>query len=220
MIGPFAAEHFAHGAYCVASTLHFLVEEVVRESTWLPSFRLTNAEGKEVEADFGMFARPNRFSHATSPFLLLGECKSFNVFKAEDFAKARYMAKLFPGAVLCFATFRETLNAGEIKALTRIVLRGRKSLRTGKLLNAVLILTGKELFSQFRWDRQLHEAYGDRAKYAEMVYIRRDIEELCSFSQQVHLGMSSYHEWLDEKHRRRIARMKTPKARPSVSSDG
>jgi hypothetical protein len=101
------------------------------------------------------------------------------------------MARLFPGAVLCFATFRETLNLDEIKALTRIVLRGRKSLRTGKLLNPVLILTAKELFPQFQWDRQFHEGYGDRSKYAEMVYMRRDIEELSSFLQQVHLGMSS-----------------------------
>ena len=69
--GPFAAENFAHGAYCVASTLHFLTEKIVRESTWLPSFRLTNTDSKEIEADFGMFARPDRFSHATSPFLIL-----------------------------------------------------------------------------------------------------------------------------------------------------
>ena len=97
MSGPFAAENLAHGSYCVASTLHFLTDSVVREWTWLPSFRLRNANGKEVEADFGMFARPSGFSHATSPFLILGECKSFNVFKAGDFAKARYMASLFPG---------------------------------------------------------------------------------------------------------------------------
>lgn len=217
--GPFAAEHFAHGAYCVASTLHFLTEKVVGESTWLPSFRLTNAEGKEIEADFGMFARPNRFSNATSPFLIVGECKSFNVFKAEDFAKARYMAHLFPGAVLCFATFREKLNPDEIKALTRIVLSGRKSLRTGRLLNPVLILTGKELFSQFDWGRQLHEAYGDRSKYAEMAYMRRDIEELCGFFQQVYLSMSSYHDWLDEKRRQRIARMSKVKTSTSAPSD-
>ncbi len=217
--GPFAAEHFAHGAYCVASTLHFLVKKVFDESTWLPSFRLTNAEGKAVEVDFGMFARPNRFSYATSPFLIVGECKSFNYFEAKDFAKARYMASLFPGAVLCFATFRETLTQGEIKALTRIVLRGRKSLRTGKHLNPVLILTAKELFSQFQWDRQLHEAYGDRSKHAEAVFLRRDIEELCSFLQQVHLGMGSYHEWLEEKRQQRVARMTKLKTTANAPPD-
>ncbi len=158
--GPFAAEHLAHGAYCVASTLHFLVTRVVRETTWLPSFRLRNEQGIEIEADFGMFARPGPFSHATSPFLILGECKSFNVFRPEDFERARSMANLFPGAVLCFATFRDSLNPDEIRALTRVVLRGRSSLRTGKLLNPVLVLTGKELFSQFHWHKQLQDAYG------------------------------------------------------------
>ncbi len=44
------------------------------------------------------------------------------------------------------------------------------------------------------------------AQYARMAYIRRDIEELFDFTQQVHLGMESYHSWLDEKVRKRIAR--------------
>jgi hypothetical protein len=207
--GPFAAENFAHGAYCVASTLHFLTEKILGESTWLPSFRLVNEQGKEVESDFGMFARPNRFSHATYPFLILGECKSFGLFTSDDFAKARYLAEVFPGAVLCFATFRESLTSKEVKALTTIVRRGRTSLRTGRVRNPVLILTGKELFSQFRWNRELYEVYGDRAEYARTAYMRRDLKELCDFTQEVHLGMESYHSWLDEKHRTRTARRAT-----------
>jgi hypothetical protein len=213
--GPFAAEHLAHGAYCVASTLHFLVKMIVRESTWLPSFRLTDGQGKEVEADFGMFARPGRFSHATSPLLILGECKSFNVFKSEDFERARYLAALFPGAVLCFATFRDSLNPSEVRALTRLVLRGRNSLGSGKLLNPVLVLTGKELFSQFLFNTQLHDVYGARAQHARMAYLRADIEELCDFTQQVHLGMASYHSWLEEKRRKSVARRKSAERDPA-----
>ncbi len=209
--GPFAAENFAHGAYCVASTLHFLTDSIFNESTWLPSFRLKSEQGKEVEVDFGMFARPNRLTHATSPFLILGECKSFNLFTPDDFARLHHIADLFPGAVLCFATFREGLDTRETQALTKIVRRGRSFLRAGRLRNPVLVLTGKELFAQFSWDREFCEIYGDRAEYARMVYLRRDIEELCDFTQQVHLGMESYHSWLDEKRKKRIAgRSKSP----------
>lgn len=214
--GPFAAENFAHGAYCVASTLHFLSDKIFSESTWLPSFRLTSEQGKVVESDFGIFARPNRLTNATSPFLILGECKSFNLFTSDDFGKARYMADLFPGAVLCFATFRETLNPDEIKSLIKIVHRGRASLRTGRVRNPVLILTGKELFAQFRWNRDLYEIYGERAQYARTAYIRRDIDELCDSTQQVHLGMESYHSWLDAKRKKRIARRKNPSASPAA----
>lgn len=214
--GPFATENFAHGAYCVASTLHFLTDKIFRESTWLPSFRLTTEQGKEVESDFGLFARPNRFSNATLPFFILGECKSFNVFTSDDFAKARYLAEIFPGVVLCFATFRDSLTSKEIKALSKIVHRGRTSLRTGRVRNPVLILTGKELFSQFQWHREFYEAYGDRAQYARMAYIRSDIEELCDFTQQVHLGMESYHSWLEEKFKKRNARRRNSGESPSA----
>jgi len=40
-----------------------------------------------------------------------------------------------------------------------------------------------------------------------MAYLRSDIEELCDFTQQVHLGIESYHSWLDEKRKKRIARL-------------
>jgi hypothetical protein len=207
--GPFATENFAHGAYCVASTLHFLMDKILSDSTtWLPSFRLIAEQGKEAESDFGIFARPSQFSNVTSPFLILGECKSFNLFTSDDFAKARYLAELFPGAVLCFATFRETLTRTEINGLTKIVRRGRAALRTGRVRNPVLVLTGKELFSQFNFNRNLYEVYGERSQYARMAYIRRDIEELCDFAQQVHLGMESYHSWWDEKRKKQKAKRK------------
>jgi hypothetical protein len=208
--GPFATENFAHGAYCVGSTLHFLIDKILREVTWLPSFRLTAEGGKEAEADFGIFARPSRLSNATSPFLILGECKSFNSFTRDDFTKAHHLADLFPGAVLCFATFRESLTSEEIKAITKIVRRGRSSLRTGKVRNPVLIVTGKELFAQYSFTREFYEVYGDRAEYARMAYLRSDIEELCDFTQQVHLVIESYHSWLDEKRKKRIARLSKP----------
>jgi hypothetical protein len=205
--GPFAAANFAHGAYCVGSTLHFLTEKIFGDSiTWIPSFRMTNADGKEAESDFGIFARPSRFSNTSSPFLILGECKSFNLFASADFAKAHYLTDLFPGAVLCFATFRDKLTRKEIKSLTRIVRRGRARLGTGRVRNPVLILTGKELFSQFSFATEFYEEYGDKAQYARMAYIRRDIEELCSLSQEVHLGIESYHSWLEEKYKRRNAK--------------
>ena len=53
-----------------------------------------------------------------------------------------------------------------------------------------------------------------------MVYTRRDVEELCNFLQQVDLGMSAYHDWLDEKRQRRTARMKTLRVKPECSFGG
>jgi hypothetical protein len=74
---------------CVANALHFLSERVSETSSWLPSFEIRNPTGDQFEADYGMLAAPNRFSHRSSPHLILGECKSFNRFEPKDFARAR-----------------------------------------------------------------------------------------------------------------------------------
>jgi hypothetical protein len=206
VIGPFAAGHFADGAYCVATALHFLNEKIAQQSSWLPSFKMRNESGKELEADFGMLAAPSRFSHRSSPYLIIGECKSFNRFDQKDFARAREAAELFPGAVLCFCTFNEALDKNEIRGLTSLATHGRARLDVGKQMNPVLILTARELFSEFKMT-DFYSLHGDKADYARSVYARHDMEELCDFTQQLYLGMPSYHKWLEEKRRKKAARL-------------
>jgi len=166
---------------------------------------MKDSAGKEFEADFGMLAAPSRFSHASSPHLIIGECKSFNRFEARDFARAEEAAALFPGAVVCFCTFNEALDKKEVKGLTRLAKQGRKRMDVGKQMNPVLILTGGELFSEFR-TTELYSSYHDKADYARHVYMRNDMQELCEFTQQLYLSMPSYHEWLEEKRRKKLAR--------------
>jgi hypothetical protein len=209
--GPFAAGNFAQGAYCVANALHFLSERIAHTASWLPSFDTRDKNGDQFEADFGMLARPNRFSNRSSPHLILGECKSFNRFEDKDFARARKAAKLFPGAVLCFCTFNDALDKKEIRELTRIAKAGRERIDVGKQANPVLILTARELFSEFKMS-DFYSSYGPKAQYAQSVYLRRDMDELCGFTQELYLGMPSTHQWFEEKRRKRLARLAARKA--------
>jgi hypothetical protein len=206
VIGPFTTGGFAGGAYCVGAALNFLTEKVARDSNWVPSFTMRNPVGKEFEADFGMLAKPSRFSHTSSPHLIIGECKSFNRFEARDFARAEEAASLFPGAVLCFCTFNEALDKQEIKGLTKLAKQGRKRMDVGKQMNPVLILTARELFSEFKMT-DFYSMYGDKAEFARHVYMRDDMQELCEFTQQLYLGMPSYHEVMEEKRRKKAARL-------------
>jgi hypothetical protein len=52
-----------------------------------------------------------------------------------------------------------------------------------------------------------YSLHGDKADYARSVYARHDMEELCDFTQQLYLGMPSYHKWLEEKRRKKAARL-------------
>lgn len=212
VLGPFAAENFAHGSYCVAAALQFLSEEVAQSCTWIPSFKLAGTGTTEAEADFGMFLEPSHFSHVKGPRLVLGECKTFGTFDGRDFQRARTLSKLFPGAVLCFATLRADLTATEKKHISAIARAGRKHLKTGQQTNPVLVLTRTELLGQFKIGK-FTDDYGDRSQYARMAFLRRDLPELCDFTQQVHLGMESYYEWHDARRHKRASRLAAKKAR-------
>jgi hypothetical protein len=207
VLGPFAVGDFALGSYCVAMALQFLAEEVGRASTWIPSFKMSRPGHPDLdtEADFGMFLQPSIYSNITSPFLILGECKTFGAFEDKDFKRVRDLAQLFPGSVLCFATLRNTLTDAEKRKISRIVQAGRASWKTGRERNPVLVLTGTELFGQFKIGKFIAD-YGDRSQQAERFFHVRDLQELCDFTQQVHLGMESIHVWLDKKRQKRAAR--------------
>ena len=152
-----------------------------------------------------MFLRPTYFSHVKGPLLIFGECKTFGDFEERDFRRARTLAKFFPGAVLCFATLKEIFTAAEKRNLSKIARAGRTSLKTGQQTNPVLVLTRTELFGQFKIGK-FTEDYGPQAQYARSVFLRRDVQEICDFTQQVHLGMESYHAWLDTKRQKRASK--------------
>jgi hypothetical protein len=80
-------------------------------------------------------------------------------------------------------------------------------------MNPILILTARELFSEFTMT-DFYSFDGDKADYARSVYMRDDMEELCDFTQQLYLGMPSYHQWLEEKRRKRAARLAAKRPAP------
>jgi len=108
------------------------------------------------------------------------------------------LAQLFPGSVLCFATLRNTLTDAEKRKISRIVQGGRASWKTGRERNPVLVLTGTELFGQFKIGKFTAD-YGDRSQQAERLFRSAICKNFVTSTQQVHLGMESIHVWLDKK---------------------
>ena len=205
VIGPFATANYAFGAYCVAASLHFIEEKIAHRSTMIPSFEMKKNGMSEFEPDFGAFVEPGAFSVITSPYLMLGECKSFNRFEEKDFERAKKAAELFPGAVLCFCTFNETLEPAEIKGLKKIVEAGREILDVGQSVNPVLILTGRELFGQFHFG-EFSELYGSDSQMARGMFMRSEVRDLCEFTQRLYLGLPSSHDVRQAKIRKRIVK--------------
>jgi hypothetical protein len=162
-----------------------------------------------------MFIAQGAMSHISTPYLVLGECKTFDRFVAKDCARARKAAQLFPGAVLCFCTFNETLDSKEIKGITKIVSADRDSLGVGKQMNPVLILTATELFGQFS-RRDFSSLYKDEGERLNRMIWHSEIDEICEFTQRRYLGMPSSHEVRTQKRNRRLARKIVKGSTPMV----
>jgi hypothetical protein len=79
-------------------------------------------------------------------------------------------------------------------------------------MNPVLVLTGRELFGQFRIG-EFNSLYGDKSQKVRMMLARGDIQEICSFTQQTYLGMESYYDWRDKTHKRKTASREAAKTR-------
>jgi hypothetical protein len=219
--GPFAVEDYAHGAYCVAIALQFPVEEVSSECTWMPSFRLhTKNEGLiRAEADFGAFVRPSGFGHLTDPVLIFGECKTFGDFDSRDYERMKTLSKLFPGAVICFCTLKDALTKPEKARIAALARQGRKSLKTGQHRNPVLVLTRTELLGQFKLGQFTDDYPPQFSGLGNDAFMRRDLQEICDFTQQVHLGIESYYEWIQARRRKRTAKPALA-TQPEASTSG
>jgi hypothetical protein len=209
--GPFAVEDYAHGAYSVAAALQFLIDEVSSECTWISSFRLHAKSGSLInaEADFGAFVRPTGFGELTDPLLIFGECKTFGDFGPRDYQRMRTLARLFPGAVISFCTLKNELTSKEKATIAALARQGRRSLKTGQRRNPVLVLTRAELLGQFNLERFVDDYPSQVSKFAEAVFMRRDLQEICDFTQQTHLGIESYYDWLERRRRKRAAKVAT-----------
>jgi hypothetical protein len=219
--GPFAVEDYAHGAYCVAIALQFLVEEVSRECTWMPSFRLHTKDGGliKAEADFGAFVRPSGFGYLTDPVLIFGECKTFGDFDSRDYERMRTLSKSFPGAVICFCTLKDALTKSEKARIAALARQGRKSLKTGQHRNPVLVLTRTELLGQFKLGQLADDYPSQFAGLAKGAFMRRDLQEICDFTQQAHLGIESYYEWIQARRRKRTGKSVST-TQPETSAPG
>jgi uncharacterized protein (DUF983 family) len=197
--GPFAVENFAHGAYCVGLALQFIQEKIADRATWVPSMCIKDEAGTELEVDFAMFLKPRILSQIAEPFVVFGECKTFDEFKRKDIARMADLGKRFPGSVLCFATLNSKLTTQERNAIAQVARKGRRILRTGQQVNPVLVLTGAELLGE-QASESMAGRFPERFRaQLSNLFMRGDIQEICDFSVQAHLGMESIYEWSSTK---------------------
>lgn len=187
-LGPFSLPNQAYGAYTVLLTLRFFSVITFSDSAMTPLLSFTAEKGSvQIEADLALFFQESKSRHAKRE-LIFAECKTFNSFQKDDINKMVDLGKMFPGAVLVFATLKESLNEKEKAILRPVVKRFRKYQADNRPFNPVLILTKTELISEMPFAHYWEKAGGIYAQFVDEVLLP-NIRGLCDFTQQIYLDM-------------------------------
>lgn len=209
--GPFSVPGYADGAYATLLAVDFFSERKLTTIRTTPvlSFTAKSAAQKVIEADFALFWRDAIFGEEQSG-IAFGECKTYGEFEQKDFARMRHIAKQFPGAVLVFATIREKLSAREVREISKIAKAGRKYWKDERPINPILILGRNELLSMHSVPGCWEESVKNRFQHIH------GLISICDATQQIYLGLDSWHRDWDEQIQRRRQKL-IAKQDPSVA---
>ena len=198
--GPFASS-IAQGSFTVLLTLKFLAGDFGRSVTPLFSYT-AQKEGKVLEADLTCLYKRSTWGE-TGTHVVHAECKSFNFFERLDVERMKDLAAAFPRSVLVFATLKESLQKSEKDLIKQLVRAERKKRLRGRPYSPVVVLTGIELFSS----RGLRECWEGRdglyKKFHEHHFDYSELPSLADATQQLYLGIASWHEWSDAERKKR-----------------
>lgn len=199
--GTFGLPKQAYGAFGVLLTLQFLIKDNNERATALLSFT-AKKNNKEIEADLCLVTEKEYRDDSSQEFLF-AECKTYNKFEKKDIERMQGLAKEFPGAVLIFSTLRPELTATEKRMLKPLVNKGRRYWKAEKTYNPVIILTGNELFSSHGIPHCWKGRDGKAGEIAKSNYYPRNLSDVADATQQIYLDMKPYHEWREEKWKKR-----------------
>jgi hypothetical protein len=155
--------------------------------------------GEDVpfEVDFTFwYQRDKMFGRDEEPALVFGEAKSFAIesFKADDVARMRKLADMFPGAFMVFATLKDELSATEKTAIGQFATWGRERLPDGRPRTPVIVLTATELFCGWHVEEAWKELGGQRANFVRPPAVRlENLWTLANLTQQIYLDLPDPH---------------------------
>ena len=201
-VGPFAVENYIQGGLSVLLSMRLLASTSAGARgdgiTWCPSFTLKRNDGSwgEVEVDAMAFIEQIE-PYAGSVFPVFVEGKSYgkkhggSIFEEKDIFTMRRIGERFPGAVLVFATLSSSLKQADVDSIKPLAKEGRQPIADGHWQNAVVVLTGRELFSEFG-PPECWETLDESEAFAKMSSAAWSLHRLADATQQLYLGMEPY----------------------------
>lgn len=215
VVGPFSVPDYGRGSYSALLALRVLdrFRSVMDLMTYATAMKL-KFDGIEHEVDFIAWHGEERMMEAQRPpQLIIGEAKSLGqgeLITASELAKLKTVAAKLSEAVIVIAVLRDQFTAVERKILTKFVAWGRRVNVYGEPTNPVLLLTSHELTMDHDVSSTWGALGGQHAKFTDYEH-SRTLFNLADATQQIYLGMPSFHHVRGEYRKKLHARRKAAK---------
>lgn len=212
VVGPFSLPDYGRGSYSALLALRVLdhFRQTMNRMTFTTAMNLSFDSIKR-EVDFIAWHGEERMQETLRPpQLIIGEAKSFGqgeLITASELAKLKTLAAKLPEAVIVIAVLRDHFTAAEKKIISKFVAWGRRANVYGEPTNPVLLLTSHELTMDYHLSLTWKALGGQHAKFAEYEHTRT-LFNLADATQQIYLGMPSFHQERHEYWTKRRARQK------------
>ena len=218
VVGPFSVPDYGRGSYSALLSLRVLAHYrlAMDRMTFTTAMNLS-FDGMQCEVDFIAWRGEERM-HETHrpPQLIIGEAKSLGqgeLISAGELAKLKTVATKLPEAVIVIAVLRDHFTVAEKKILTKFVAWSRRVNVYGEPMNPVLLLTSHELTMDHHLSPTWKALGGQHAKFADYEY-GRTLFDLADATQQIYLGMPSFHQVRDQYWKKRHAPRKRLEKKP------
>jgi hypothetical protein len=217
VFGPFSMPDYGRGAYSTLLALRVLerYRSAMDHMTFATAMNL-RFDGIQREVDFIAWHSEERMQEThRPPQLIIGEAKSLGqgeLITASEVAKLKTVAAKLPEAVIVIAVLRDHFTVAEKKVLAKFVAWGRRVNVYGEPTNPVLLLTSKELTMDHDLSSTWKALGGQHAKFIDYEH-SRTLFNLADATQQIYLGMRSFHTereeyWKKRRERRTVAKQK------------
>jgi hypothetical protein len=207
--GPFSVPQYADGAYATVLTLRLFNNTLNFDrtpTTFATGLDIVSGTSK-FEIDFaGWYTEGKKFWINPSPVFVFGETKSFGseVFKERDVQRLKGLAEKFPGSYVVFSAMKSQLADIEKSRIRKFAEWGRVPQKNGEPRAMVIVLTGIELFADYRLKQSWEKLGGPHAAIVAHASVHLDdLWTLAESTQRLYLGMPTYWDWYQRRLRKR-----------------
>ena len=213
VIGPFSAPDYGRGSYGALLTLRVLKQfnSSTSDMTFSTAMNLS-FDGVRCEVDFVAWRGDERLAreHRRPPQLIIGESKSLaqgEMITARDIAKLKSVATRLQNVVVVISVLRDHFTRTEKDLLKKFANWGRRVNIHGEPTNPVLLLTAHELTMDYLLSETWKSLGGAHANFADYEHTH-SLLDLADATQQIYLGLPSFHQARREYWDKRLARRK------------